>query len=242
MSHKQSQAQATLARVTTKREQLKTLILSKAKAKLAKCRSHFYEHSDKCGRTLARALKAKHTQSYITEVKGPGGERLIHTEEMVKAFCTYIAGLYNLDCPERAGPVASLKARTTSPTKLGDAPLAGPSDPGPRDPADTRRTTSGDRLHSRGKSPGPDGFMLVYYRTFSDSLSPHFLRAFNTVGEGQPFPLDTLRAHITIIPKKSKDPKDCRSYRPISLLNVDLKLFTKIIASRLSRDIASAIH
>lgn len=38
---------------------------------------------------------------------------------------------------------------------------------------------------------------------------------------------------ISVIPKEGKDPAQCRSYCSISLLNPDLKLFTKIIASRL---------
>lgn len=55
-------------------------------------------------------------------------------------------------------------------------------------------------------------------------------------------PLDALRAHISLIPKDGKDPSQCGSYRPIVLLNTDLKLFAKILASRLLLHIPQLIH
>lgn len=54
---------------------------------------------------------------------------------------------------------------------------------------------------------------------------------------------DTLRAQISIIHKKKKrDPSSCASYRPISVLNIDLKLFTKIISTRLARHLQNLVH
>lgn len=55
-------------------------------------------------------------------------------------------------------------------------------------------------------------------------------------------PTDRMRAHVTLIPKEGKDPTNCSSYRPISLLNVDLKFFTKILAGRLAPWFLLIIH
>lgn len=46
----------------------------------------------------------------------------------------------------------------------------------------------------------------------------------------------------SLIPKEGKDPLHCGNYRPIALLNMDLKLFAKILANRLLPHIPSLVH
>lgn len=84
-----------------------------------------------------------------------------------------------------------------------------------------------------GKAPGPDGFTITYYKTFQTQLAAHFVTAFNAILDNHVIPTDILQASISVIPKPEKDPLLCASYRPISLLNCDLKLFTKILAERM---------
>lgn len=45
-----------------------------------------------------------------------------------------------------------------------------------------------------------------------------------------------------MIPKEGKDPLHCQNYRPIPLLNVDLKIFTKTLSIRLMETIPQLIH
>lgn len=82
-----------------------------------------------------------------------------------------------------------------------------------------------------GKAPGPDGFTLHYYKLLLQTLGPYMVRLFNELGSETVFPRETLKAHASVIPKEGKEPTSCGSYRSISLLNCDLKLFTKIISS-----------
>uniref|UniRef100_A0A803KCY8 Reverse transcriptase domain-containing protein n=1 Tax=Xenopus tropicalis TaxID=8364 RepID=A0A803KCY8_XENTR len=51
-----------------------------------------------------------------------------------------------------------------------------------------------------------------------------------------------LSSYITLIHKEGKDPSKCGSYRPIALLNSDLKLFTKILANRLGNMMPKLIN
>lgn len=53
-------------------------------------------------------------------------------------------------------------------------------------------------------------------------------------------PLRTVYSSVTLV--EGKDPTSCSSYRPISLLNLDLKIFTRILANRLTTHIQGLVH
>lgn len=54
--------------------------------------------------------------------------------------------------------------------------------------------------------------------------------------------LGIREAVIVVIPKPGKDPLLPDSYRPIYLLNADIKLLAKILATRLARIVAGLVH
>lgn len=85
-----------------------------------------------------------------------------------------------------------------------------------------------------GKAPGPDRFTTLYYKTFAPNLAPSLTKCFRAMQGGGPIDMDSNRAFITLIPKPHKDHSEVANDRPISLINTNLKVFTKILANRLS--------
>ena len=72
-------------------------------------------------------------------------------------------------------------------------------------------------------------------------ILPILKRCFNYVLKGGEIPPSWNQALISVIYKPGKDATECSSYRPISVLNLDYKIFTTILAKRIENIIPELI-
>ena len=83
------------------------------------------------------------------------------------------------------------------------------------------------------KAPGPDGFPAEFYQCFWDMIKADLVQLFNQLHAEN---LDIARLNfgeIILLPK-TKEASCIQQYRPICLLNVSFKIFTKVATNRLN--------
>ena len=84
-----------------------------------------------------------------------------------------------------------------------------------------------------GKSPGIDSIPIEFYKEFIETIKTDLQKFFNEIlFSNKKTPKSWNQAIITLIPKKG-DINYQKYWRPISLLCVDYKIITKILANRL---------
>lgn len=89
-------------------------------------------------------------------------------------------------------------------------------------------------------SPGPDGFGPSFYKAFWQQVKPLLLNLFTQFHSGH-LDLDGLnRAHLVLLPK-SDAVTQASGFRPISLQNCPMKLFSKVMANRVKTAIPTLI-
>ena len=92
------------------------------------------------------------------------------------------------------------------------------------------------------KSPGTDGITVEFYKLFWNNVKEFYVNSINYSFQTGSLTELQKQSIITIIPKQNKDLTSLDSWRPISLLNVDYKIATKVIANRVKHVITKIIH
>jgi len=92
------------------------------------------------------------------------------------------------------------------------------------------------------KVPGNDGLPAEFYKTFWHLLGDSLVASFNTAFKARNMSTSQRQAIITLIDKKDKDRSLLDSWRPISLLNTDVKILSKALAFRIKKVLPNIIH
>jgi hypothetical protein len=83
------------------------------------------------------------------------------------------------------------------------------------------------------KSPGLDGFPAEFYQVFWDVIKGDLMALFHEFHQGS-LPLFSLNFGTIIMLPKCAEAVKIQQYRPICLLNVSFKIFTKVLTNRLT--------
>ncbi|CAJ0950036.1 unnamed protein product [Ranitomeya imitator] len=191
---------------------------------------------NQAGKFLAYLVRQHNTSNMILQIRSPDGSLNSTTEGILQCFYNYYKGLYE----SKSGFDVSGCLRYLSDITL---PVLSSAQQTFMDAEFTlEEVEQAITDMASGKAPGPDGFPVELYRKYRGILAPLLLKVFNEIWKGGCLPDTFYEAHIILLKKEGKDPLECGSYRPISLVNVDYKILAKILATRLNSIILDIIH
>lgn len=155
---------------------------------------------------------------------------LSQPKDVAKAFATYYQELYKEESCQNKGGKKENFFNSIGLTKLTEEEAELLTHP------ITREEIKNSILKLKNNtSPGVDGLPGEYYKLFEKELTPLLDKVYNyALSEGNP-PQSWSEAIISVIHKDGKYPTLCSSYHPISLLCIDLKILTAIIANRIQK-------
>ena len=208
--------------------QLNGIYNKKTEYALFRLRTNFYEGGEKTGKLLARQLKQRENNSVIPAIKN-GDNIVTSSKEINKVFQQFYEKLYTSTSNHEQQKLEDFLSKI-------DLPKMSQQQAKSLDASITEEEVrNAITLMKNGKSPGLDGFPIEYYKAFTDVLAPILTKVYSEAFKLGTLPCTFYEALITLIPKKDRDVTDPSNYRPLSLINVDCKLLTKILALRLDK-------
>ena len=98
------------------------------------------------------------------------------------------------------------------------------------------------QLLPNNKSPGSDGFTTNFYKFFWKDIKDLLLQSFEDSFKTKKLSSFQRMGILNLLPKKDKDLRSLANWRPVSLLNTDYKILTKLLAMRLQKVIPTIIN
>uniref|UniRef100_A0A670K665 Reverse transcriptase domain-containing protein n=1 Tax=Podarcis muralis TaxID=64176 RepID=A0A670K665_PODMU len=202
--------------------------------KIKQMRQKTFESANKCGKLLAWQLKKRQKLNTVTNLE-VNGRNIQNPKEIKDCFQRYFKQLY------AQGPQNEAKIEKFLEIN------------GLQEISQENKLILNERISEQevegaiknlqlGKSPGPDGLSSKYYKILKDFLIQPLMEVCNEIMEGKRAPESWKEAFITLIPKNETEKTQLKNYRPISLLNVDYKIFADILAKRLKKVLNGMIH
>lgn len=227
--------QVTLQRTLVKKE-INNILKQQSEFQIHRTRQKYYFHGAKPSHLLAMKIRTSDHFADIPAIKSASGNISTDPKQINGIFQTFYSELYksevSLDknqCDNFLSRLHLPQLSSTGSTDLDKQILL-------------EEVWEAAKAMQRGKSPGIDGIPPEFYIIFWEQLGPFLLDMIVFSIENGRFSRDVNTALISLLVKKYKDPTDCSSYRPLSLLNSDLKIFAKLLARHLEHHLPSLVN
>ena len=227
-------SEATKAEINRVKKELAKIASKKTRRAMARSKAQWYEFGEKNNKYFYNLGKINHKKKHITLLTKEDGNIVHEPKQILEEEEHFFKEIYQTKnvCPESANlehlfdGLNTLKQEEAD-TCEGLLTLA--------------ECTSLLKQFKNNKTPGYDGFTIEFYRYFWNDIGQIMVDSFNYAFENGDMSISQKRGIISLIPKKDKDKKYLKNWRPISLLNNDYKIVTKALALRLEKVLPTII-
>ena len=219
-------------KIKTKLEKISAF---KTRGTIIRSRARWYEFGEKNSKYFLNLEKTNHRKKHVTSLINDSGMKITSPKEILKEEETFFQKIYRSSNKDPNLPEFNQFFQVEKELS-----------------AEMAATCEGYitieecayvlKKMENNKTPGSDGLTVEFYRYFWNIIAKYMVESFNYAFQSGHLSISQKQGIISLIPKKKKNTEYLKNWRPVSLLNVDYKVATKTIATRLEKVLSHIIH
>ncbi len=210
-------------------EEIRIHLEKLSKALIVRSGTKWYEEGERSNKYFLNLIKKRKNQTLINNLEH-NGQIFTTQSEIEKHVVDFYQELY---CEKETSDNFD--------DILSDLPKLNPEDVAQLDSPITLDELFKTLLSCKETAPGPDGIPYKVYKLLWPQIGHLLLGAWEYSVEKGLLPDDQRTSCITLIPKEGKNPDKIENWRPITLTNCDLKIFTKLYSERVAKKLDKLI-
>ena len=231
-----SPSENTTLQINLVKRELNLLLRTRAEFLIHRSRQNYYFNGSRPSHLLALKLRSGEKFANISAISTPQNTLTTDPKRINDTFHDFYLKLYSSESSPNTSALASFFQSLEMPS-LSDEEASNLGKP-----ISLQELEEALKATKKGKSPGLDGIPAEFYLTFWPEIGPYLLDMINYAISTGCFHRDVNIALISLLLKKGKDPASCSSYRPLSLIGSDVKLYAKILSRRLEQYMNKLVH
>lgn len=206
-------------------EELKEIEENKYKGAMLRSKAKYLVEGEKCTKFFFDLERKKGRSEMIKGIKKGNGEIIETSGEILNETREYFEKLFSAEGVKEEEKKELMELIKT---KVGE-----------EEKEECDRSISKEEIEkainelNKRKSPGIDGLGSEFYVTFKDIITNVLMDVYKEIFEKGEMMLRMGMGLMKLIYKKKGEKTELKNYRPITMLNTDLKILAKILANRL---------
>ncbi len=215
-------------------EKLKEIEEIKFRGEMLRSKAKYVVEGEKCTKFFFNLEKSRQREGMIKEIKGENGKIVKETEHILKEITEFYKKLFSkerIEGTEKYFLIGKIRKKLDlEDKKLSDEEIK------------KEEIECAIMQLNNGKSPRRDGIPNEFYKHFKEVLAPILKEVYDEVFKREETSNFMGIGVIKLIYKKRGDKNDLKNYRPITMLNTDFKILSKILANRLKKILPNIIE